>query len=231
MGQAAAWAMTDLPRELGRVSGDSTGPTLICVAGLHGNEPTGVLACRRVLARVAEVSSTLRGTAIGLSGNLQALAAGRRFLDRDLNRLWSQRFVEQARRGEQSIAEARELVTLDSALTKILEEAPGRVFLLDLHTTASHGAPFAILDDTLANREIALDFPVSLVLGLEEEVAGTLASYLTTRGVTVVGFEAGQHDDPRSLGWAEAAIWIALESCGVLPSGVQPEVPHARWVP
>lgn len=29
---------------------------------------------------------------------------------------------------------------------------------------------------------------------------------------------------------AEAAIWIALESCGVLPSGVQPEVPHARWV-
>lgn len=221
-------SLPGLPRELGSVGGDRPGPTLICLAGLHGDEPAGVLACRRVLTRVSEDSARLQGRLVCLIGNRRALAAGSRYLDRDLNRLWSNRLADEPRLSAAPMVEAEELLELKAALRKILEGAPGQVYLLDLHTTSSRGAPFAILDDTLPNREIALEFPVTLVLGLEEELSGTLASYLTARGVIVVGFEAGQHGDPRSVGWAEAAIWIALGSCSVLRDGGWSEVKEAR---
>ena len=112
--------------------------------------------------------------------------------------------------------EDREQMELDTTVQRVIDEAPGRIFALDLHTTSGPGSAFAILDDTLPNREIAMDFPVPLVLGLEEELSGTLASHLTALGVTVLGFEAGQHTDPTSVDRAEAAIWLALDSCGLL---------------
>jgi succinylglutamate desuccinylase len=102
------------------------------------------------------------------------------------------------------------------------------VFLLDLHTFSGPGSAFAILDDTLPNREMAMDFPVPLVLGLEEELSGTLASHLTAQGVTVLGFESGQHDDPDSVDGAEAAIWLALDSCGLLEGESRRRAENAR---
>jgi len=154
---------------------------------------------------------------VGLVGNRQALASNRRFIDHDLNRAWNpERLARLLKSPGSGEAEDREQVELDATLQTIIDEAPGRVFLLDIHTFSGPGSAFAILDDTLANREMAMDFPVPLVLGLEEELAGTLASYLTTQGVTVLGFEAGQHDDAGSVDRAEAAIWLALDSCGLM---------------
>lgn len=205
------------PRELGRIVGLEPGPTLVCLGGLHGNEPAGVLAIDRVLSILRESETTLCGELVGLVGNRRALARGDRFVDHDLNRAWqSERLSRLLRAPGPREAEDREQVELDAVLQELIQEAPGRVFLLDLHTTSGPGPAFAILDDTLPNREIALDFPVPLVLGLEEELAGTLASYLTVQGVTVLGFEAGQHQDPESVSRAEAAIWLALDSCGLL---------------
>jgi succinylglutamate desuccinylase len=212
--------LSDLPRELGRIVGLEPGPTLICLGGLHGNEPAGVLAIDRVLSALRQENTTLRGELVGLVGNRRALAQGDRFVDHDLNRAWRpERLARLLRSPGPQEAEDREQVELDAVLQEVIQEAPGRVFLLDLHTTSGPGSAFAILDDTLPNREIALDFPVPLVLGLEEELAGTLASYLTAQGVTVLGFEAGQHEDPGSVTRAEAAIWLAIDSCGLLEGG------------
>ncbi len=226
-GLAAETGLGDLPRELGRI-GDAAGPTVVCVAGLHGNEPAGVRAVQRVLSRLDGKGSGLPGRLIGLAGNRKALAAGRRFLNRDLNRIWSSTSLDAARRAMTIDAEAAELLELNDAVEEILEAARDRIFVLDLHTTSGPGPPFAVLDDSLTNREIAFDFPVTLVLGLEEELSGTLASHFTARGVTVVGFEAGQHEDPESVQRAEAAIWIVLESCGVVAEPEWPEVSEAR---
>lgn len=221
--------LSSVPRELGRVGGVESGPTLICLGGLHGNEPAGVLAIDRVLNQISRRPDGLSGRMVGLAGNLRALAAGCRFVEHDLNRAWHSSRVKllQALPGPLD-GEDRELVELGAALIEITDEAPGRVFLLDLHTISGPGPAFAILDDTLQNREIALDFPVPLVLGLEEQLGGTLASYMTARGATVVGFEAGLHDDPTSVDRAAAAIWIALDSCGVFEHESRPEVAAAR---
>ena len=209
--------LKDLPRELGRCVGRQPGPTLICLGGLHGNEPAGVLAIHRVLRSLRSRAETLRGELVGLVGNRQALALRLRFIDHDLNRAWkAERLARLLKSPGSGEAEDREQLELDATLQRIVDEAPGRVFLLDLHTFSGPGSAFAILDDTLPNREMAMDFPVPLVLGLEEELSGTLASHLTAQGVTVLGYESGQHDDVGAVDGAEAAIWLALDSCGLL---------------
>jgi succinylglutamate desuccinylase len=221
--------LTNLPRELGRSVGRQPGPTLICLGGLHGNEPAGVLAIHRILRSLSSRAETLSGEFVGLVGNRQALASRRRFIDHDLNRAWNpERLARLLKSPGMGEAEDREQLELDATIQRILDEAPGRVFLLDLHTFSGPGSAFAILDDTLPNREMAMDFPVPLVLGLEEELSGTLASHLTAQGVTVLGFESGQHDDPDSVDGAESAIWLALDSCGLLEGESRRRAENAR---
>jgi len=219
------------PRVIGELRGEADGPVLICVGSLHGNEPAGALALERLLRRLASPPPAgLRGCLVGLVGNRRALAAGRRFLHHDLNRFWNrERAARLRQRSEPLEAEADELRDLDRELERLLKEGEGRpVFFLDLHTTSGQGPAFANLDDTLPNRKFALELPVPLVVGIEEELAGTLASYLCDRGVMTVGFEAGQHQEPEAVDRAEAAVWIALEASGVLPRGSRPEVAAAR---
>ena len=75
-------------RILGRHRGDEPGATLLCVAGVHGNEPGGVLALQRVFEQLRRLCPAFAGELVGLTGNLTALARGRRYVDTDLNRMW-----------------------------------------------------------------------------------------------------------------------------------------------
>ena len=162
---------------------------------------------------------------MGLIGNRRALVAGRRFLETDLNRAWP-RGPGAALGGDGSI-ELGELGELARAVEEIRDVAGRSIFCLDLHTTSGPGPAFAVLNDTLPNRAFARAFPVPVVLGLEEELAGTLAGYLSDLGVKVVGFEAGQHGDPASVDRAEEAIWIAIGAAGLLDRN-RPEIEEAR---
>lgn len=221
------------PRVIGELRGPQEGATLLVSGSLHGNEPAGALALDRVFNRLEAAGLTkVRGRMVGLLGNRQALAKGRRFLQHDLNRFWVMDRIERLRgRTGPLEAEAEELRELDQEVERLLREGEGRpVYLLDLHTTSGQGPAFANLDDTLANRRFALHFPVPLVVGIEEELAGTFTNYLSERGVITLGFEAGQHDDPTSVDRAEAAIWIALEAAGILPRGSRPEAAEARRI-
>ncbi len=214
--------LAEIPRLLGRI-GKPEGPTLICLGGIHGNEPAGFLALRRFFQRVA-ARDGLGGRIIGLSGNRAALAKNRRFVDQDLNRIWTPEEMS----NESSAAEQSELQEIAKEIRAVLATCTGRAYFLDLHTTSGPGPAFAFLEDTLPNREFAFEFPVPIVLGAEEELPGTLVQYLCDLGVTTLGFEAGQHEDPVSVDRAEAAIWIAMEAAGIVEPGSRPEVATAR---
>lgn len=218
--------VSELPRVLGDTGHREGGPLLVCVGGLHGNEPSGVLALRRVLARLAEDTSWIQGRLIGLTGHRRGLAAGRRFLDEDLNRIWLREMLDGS--SSHRPRELEEIQDLVRELEVLSAYPPDRAFLLDIHSTSGGGSCFTTLDDTLANRALAFDIPVPHVLGLEEELSGTLISYINDMGVAAIGFEAGQHLDPESVDRAEAAIWIVLESTGVLARGRREEVARAR---
>jgi len=216
-------------RLIGRRVDRADGPRLVCIAGLHGNEPAGVAALARVFAALDEPAEPLAGGVVGFAGHLGALAAGQRYLDRDLNRMWREPTLAAARGGEWRTREDHELAELDAALAgEIGAVAARRAFLLDLHTTSGAGPAFAVLDDSLPNRRFALHFPVPLVLGLEEELVGTLVFDFAARGVTSLAFEGGRHDDPASIDRCEAAVWIALDAAGLLPRGLRARAEKGR---
>lgn len=217
-------------RLLGRIDAEGAGPTLICVAGIHGNEPAGVHAVRRVLLALADRRDEMTGSFVALAGNVSALEAGRRFIDRDLNRAWTATRLADLRRRDRTFGsvEDREQVELLAAIEDELREADGPVYALDLHTTSGPGGIFSAFTDALPHRAFASAFPVPMIFGLEELVDGTLLNLLSEHGVIAMTVETGQHDEPASIDRAEAAIWIALVAAGLLPESAVPEVAVAR---
>lgn len=208
-------------RTLCRFSGKSEGPVLVCIGGLHGNEPAGVTALLRVAEALQRESVEFNGTFYGIAGNLAALTSGQRYLSEDLNRIWAPDQVETLRacQGSRKFRGDRaEQVELLRLIDDIFLTARGRkqVFFLDLHTTSAQGGPFTVFGDTLANRKFAESFPVPMILGLEEQIEGALLDYVGTQGAITLGFEAGPHDSPESVEGHEAAIWIALAMAGIV---------------
>lgn len=196
------------------------GPLFLAVGGIHGNEPSGVHAIRSVLARLAEERIEIRGRLVGLAGNLEALRADVRFLARDLNRMWTTREISALPASAAAGTESPEELARRRLLSHIQEELArprqGPVVLLDLHSTSAAGAPFSVMGDTLQNRRIAFALPAPVILGLEEEVDGALLEFFGERGHVAVGFEGGQHTDPRTVQHHEAALWLALFATGSL---------------
>jgi len=233
---AAGWQ-----RLVGRYTGERPGPKLICVGGLHGNEPAGVIAMQRVLNALEHRKVPFCGELVGFAGNLQALNQGARYLERDMNRMWTPQLVERALQppqlaregvavgpGSGHDAEWRELAELHTALAAEIDNYPNELFLLDLHTSSADGVPFGCVGDTLRNRRFARPFPMPVLLGLEEQLEGALLEYLNNHGVVTFGFEGGQHQEAHSIDRHEAGIWIGLMSAGCFPGPVPEQVEQGR---
>lgn len=201
-------------RIIGTYGDDASGPLLLCVGGIHGNEPSGVVALRRVIARLEARKPPFRGRVLAVAGNLPALRANRRFIERDLNRGWNVRRVS-AVLEQPASAEDLEQAALLGVLVPAIRDATGEVVLLDLHTTSSTSPPFVTLSDTLEIRTFAARLGLPLVLGIEEEI-DTMVDYLSGFGALAIGIEAGRHDDPRSIDVHEAALWLSLHATGLL---------------
>ena len=218
------------PRVLGHCRGDREGPLLIAVAGLHGNEVAGVGACQIFLEALDAAGGPARGDVLMLAGNRGALAAGVRWLDLDMNRVWRRarlaRLVQRDRVGHQrEDAEQRALL---AALDQGIRSARGPIRLVDLHTMSGAGPPFATTGDTLTNRRLARLIPVPLVLGLEEQVEGTLLEYFTGLGHGAVAVEGGQHRDGNSVDGLEAALWCVATGLEMVPRELLPRAEAAR---
>lgn len=207
-------------RQLAR--GAEPGPTLVLVAGLHGNEPAGVEACRRMMARL-ERHPPARGEVVSLVGNEAALAAGRRYLVRDLNRQWTDEGLAAARASASRDAETAALARLADAIDAAAAHARGPFLVLDLHTSSSPGIPFAIVADGAEDRAVAARLVVPAILGLIHQTSGTLTGWLARRGVVAIAVEGGQHDEAETVANLEAVVTLALEACGLEESGL----PHA----
>ena len=64
--------------ELGAWRGEAAGPTLILVGGIHGNEPAGIDACRRVLTHLDPRAIACAGenlARLGLAGPVEVVRA------------------------------------------------------------------------------------------------------------------------------------------------------------
>lgn len=215
---------------------DGDVPTLILVGSLHGNEPSGVDAIRRVFAELRKDDARVRGELIGLVGNVRALAVGARFLDRDLNRMWTPALIAEARAATAPTAsldgttpaEVAELGELWTVLDELITRARGPVYVIDLHTTSAEGVPFGIVGATEAHRGFANEFLLPGIVGIEEKLDGVLTRYLGERGCITFAVEGGRNASSAAAANLEAVITIALAASGVVDADDLPDLEWAR---
>lgn len=207
-------------RRLGHLRGAEPGPTLFCVGSLHGNEPAGFEALSRVVEELDHWAGRGRALPNGdfhaMAGNLEALRAAQRYVERDLNRGWTRERMERLRLEGPRGVEDREMLALQEALDDAREASRGDLFVLDLHTTSGESPPFVSILGQPQLHRFVLRFPVPVVLGIEENLDGTLVEWAERNGYCGAVFEGGRHLDPTSTDHDEAAVWIALSTLGLL---------------
>jgi len=213
-------------RLIGRHTGPQRGPLLICLAGVHGNEPAGFEALRLIfdLLEVEPLTNPgfrFNGRLVGLLGNRQAYARGQRYLQRDLNRMWTQEEIDRVRASPPSSLEAEdlELRELYEAIEyEIRDYQPERLVLLDLHTTTARGGIFSVVSDDPESVRIARELHAPVITGMLRGIHGTTLHYFQ-RGrydfeTVGVAFESGQHEDPLSVNRAIAGVINCLRTLG-----------------
>ncbi len=218
----------ELERIIGEYSGEKNGPLLVCLGGVHGNEPAGVEALQEVF-RLLELEPSLnpsfefKGTLLGLRGNLTALKKDVRFIDCDLNRLWREENVARilSTNNEELLVEEKELKELYHLIhQKIDQHQPDKLILMDLHTTTASGGIFSIATDEKESCRIAQGLHAPVILGMLRNLSGTTLHYFTNENfsveTTAVCFESGQHEELDSVKNAVSAIINCLRSVGCL---------------
>lgn len=209
-------------RTIGKIRGKKNNKNVVFFAGIHGNEPAGVIALERVLNFIEQEKLPFNGNMWALQGNLPALQQNKRYLEKDLNRIWYTRYND-AGPDPDEIPEFSQREELKDYIWEILNSTEGEVYFFDLHTTSSQSIPFVSISDTLRNREVIEDIPVAIVLGLEEKMEGTMFSFFSELGISTILFEAGQHESIASVDNHEAFIWMMLSKLGFVSKDHIPE--------
>jgi predicted deacylase len=205
-------------REIGRFGVDErAGTTLVITAGVHGNEPAGLVAASRVLDTLRREQPTgFYGRLVVLGGNLNALNDDHpdtRYIDFDLNRLFTGAEISKPAGTSVEHAQMQELL----AVLRALRAQSDRMILMDLHTTSADSSPVVVLEDSIPARRFARQMPMPIYLGFEEALDGLLIDRITNElGSVSIVVEGGQHSDPNSIVVHEAAIWAGLHAAGVL---------------
>lgn len=216
--QKTTLELANNPRIIGHIKGEFNGPTLIFFGGIHGNEPAGVRALQNVMHQLKQKPKRYRGTCYGIKGNLPALNKGVRFIDEDLNRIWSTDNIEsEGQINSSSSSEKKELLELFQIITGILRSNTPPFYFIDLHTTSGETEPFIVMNDSLLNRRFTQHYPLPVILGIEEYLSGALLSYINDLGYVSFGFESGQHRDVQAISVAENFVWYTLGLTGFMP--------------
>jgi succinylglutamate desuccinylase len=204
-------------RVLGKYSKGEQGPGLIVTAGVHGNEPSGIIALKKVCQTLHKKAFPFKGELTGLAGNMAALSRNVRLIDRDLNRVC---FLENEEKIKAGIAlgyhESNEFKALIQEFEAAQHENIPQIFFLDLHTTSSASQPYISVNRNSRSYLFANKLPLPVVKGIENYIPGHVDHYLNQKGHTGCTIEAGQHDALSSIGNHEAAIWLALVEIGCL---------------
>lgn len=217
-------------RIIGQHEGTEKGPLLICLGGMHGNEPAGIQALE-ILFKLLEIepetnpSFTFRGRLLGLRGNMRAISRKMRYLEKDLNRQWTPENINRVKSTPTAElrAEDLELKELITIIEKNIESyQPEKIVLLDLHTTTAYGGIFSIATDDPESVRIAVELHAPVVKGMLEGIRGTTLHYFNRenlhRPTVGVSFESGQHDEPLSVNRAIAAIINCMRTIGCVRS-------------
>lgn len=217
--------MKDIPRIIGEYDSGNQGPLLFITGGIHGNEPSGIVAMKKVFDILKKEKPSIKGKVVGVSGNREALQKDVRYIDEDLNRTWT---VENIASGKEDSHEKKEMFEIINVLEKYPEEDFTKRYFLDCHTTSSASEPYISVQDVNDNDEWAHKFPTYIIRGFSDIVLGCIDHYESRIGITGFVFEGGQHEGKSSVLNHEGMIWHAIHLACVLNLNDLEEYPEAE---
>ncbi len=190
-------------------------PFVGIVAAMHGNEPSGLAAIKRLETRAIRGELSLdKGTLILIHGNPEASELGLRHTKdgTDLNRLFDFGYVDDLPKQRWKLEHHRALEL--RPLLRSLDAA------LDLHSTSAPTPPFGIVSHIDSSR------PLARKLGLPYLTHGwegpgllgdrVMMHMLSCRDKPSIAVECGQHEDPRAVERAHLTAEHFLVACGLL---------------
>jgi succinylglutamate desuccinylase len=201
------------------------GPTLLVSGGVHGNEPSGILALQRAFEKLHRHQVFIKGQVIGVAGNMKALSEGVRLIDKDLNRICTPETADKIKNnGILDLAEEEEF----KGLLEVVNQIEGKIgfqelYFMDFHTTSSPTHPYISVNKAERSFAFAQQFPLPVVRGIEKFIPGHFDHFLSLSGHCGFTVEAGQHESPLSVDYHEAMIYEALILCGMMEKSEFPE--------
>ena len=211
---------------IGELKGNESGPLIIGIAGLHGNEPTGVDAIEEMMELLSPYESELNGTFVGLKGNIPALEIGERFIDEDMNRLWITSLLDKIRRKDRELlptSERKQVKDLLEILDPLVMRNDGRkVILVDLHTFSGERGMFSITQREEGHIELLSQLKIPLIFGIEHTLHGTSMDFADEHGHIGFAFEAGSHGTDEARQHALAGLLVLMVASGLLHASTLP---------
>jgi succinylglutamate desuccinylase len=185
---------------------DEAGPHLLITAVIHGNEPAGAVALTKLLSSNFRPS---RGRLTLVFANVQAYASfspssprESRWVEEDMNRVWSQNVLEAHVPRSSEVARARQLVPF-------LETAD---YLLDLHSTQHPNEPLVLAGPLERSRSLARFVGMAdlVIIDSGHAQGKRMRDYGAfgdpARSNTALILECGQH-------WAASSSEVAFAGC------------------
>lgn len=206
-------------RIIGSIDGDPDGPTVVVLAGMHGNEPAGVKAAENIIDLLKEIPPSISGKLTAIQANIPALEENVRYIDEDMNRLWFPSIIDKIRKTpERKIesSERLEIKRLLSILGKIESHSNPPVILVDLHTFSAEGYMFTITNTDPRQRELLSHLHIPMVFGIDESLRGTALRHYQKKGYISFGLEGGQHRDELTEYNITSALIILLKTVGCI---------------
>jgi len=191
-----------------RLDAENPGPVIGVICNVHGNELCGRKAVHRLLA-----SKTLKaGSLILIDGNPEAALLYRRFVQADMNRMFTPDQLAENKPGS-DLERAKYLAGILPNLAMDLA--------VDFHSVSSETRhPFTIAFPT--SHDLAKLAPTPRIYGWSGIVTGTLCEYLCDHSVPAIVVETGQHEAQSSVQVAERTLHCILSFHGLLENSVDP---------
>jgi len=183
------------------------GFNLLVFGGIHGNEHSGVKAILKFIDLLNNNEiSILKGKVTFAFGNLEALKVNKRYLDKDMNRMFVDDNFEQFK----DLKEYKRVEFLKSLFK-------GNHAFLDLHSATNPTEDFLLAE--AHSLDIAKNLSPSFVVSGWENfasVTGDTETYAASIGLKSMTYESGQHDDLKSIENSFNMICKFLANFGVI---------------
>lgn len=190
-----------------------SGPRLMILGGVHGNEMTGIRAVQELIASLSNGVRTIeRGSIILALGNLRAIEKNMRgsVPHADMNRVFFRERLKDPSDYEEF--RASELAPFMAASD----------ILIDIHSTNKPSKPFAVaMDDNPARIALAGHFPTSeFLVSPSEIIDGTTDVWVTQNGGIGLGYESGLTTDVTKVPETVSSIEKVMSAIGMTEPGL-----------